>query len=263
MNAEQVVQLLADRHFNDVFVRECKNGPSQMTSHARLDGWAMAKSWANPRMVGYEVKVARGDFLQDTKWPAYLPLCNELYFVCPPKLIQPGEVPEAAGLIWAGARLLTKKRAPYREIPPPVDLLKYVLMSRAEISRYERIAQPDGDARSRRIESMRRWIENRKEGEEVGYIIRRRMGDEMRRLKSENAQLKAENARLEPTRAKLKELGFPAWSGPDQVEAASQRLKQEIPPEFVRYTREMANRIGILAERLEHLHGNHTHPKNA
>jgi hypothetical protein len=256
MKANEILRLLEERHFEDVFVPECKNGPTQTTSHLRLDGWAMAKSWAIPRMIGYEIKVSRGDFNGDSKWMGYLPLCNELYFVCPPKLIQPQEVPECAGLIWAGARLLTKKKAPYRIIDPPVDLLKYILMCRVSITRYERDPKPDEDKKAERTARMRRWIESRKEGEDVGYMIARQIGEEMRRFRSENTQLKAENARLANVGEKLEELGYPAWASPGQVEMAYTRLKQEVPPEFVRLFREMAHRMDNFASKLEKIHGN-------
>src|SRR5690606_37137616 len=116
---------------------ECKDGPTHGAEHRRLDGWAMAKSWAHPTVTGYEVKVSRSDFLQDTKWPDYLPMCNELYFVCPTGLIQPPEVPAEVGLLWAsktGTKLYTKKKAQYRDVKIPEEVFRYVLMCRAKIT---------------------------------------------------------------------------------------------------------------------------------
>lgn len=49
---------------------------------------------------GYEVKISRSDFKSDDKWTEYLPFCNKFYFVCPPDLIQPSELPKEIGLIY-------------------------------------------------------------------------------------------------------------------------------------------------------------------
>lgn len=254
MTATEIVKMLRVKHSEDVFVPECKNGPSQMMNHVRLDAWTMAKSWANPRMIGYEVKVSRGDFLQDTKWPAYLRLCNELYFVCPAKLIQPSEVPESAGLIWAGSRLLNKKKAPYREIDPPFDLLKYVLMSRVVIAEYDAHAGRNAGDKLERTERKRQWLEGLKKRQVVGWEIRGHLGQEIERLRSENAMLKQENERLAPVTKKLEELGYPRYATESSVVYASEKLKQEVPPELVRYTREMVIRLGTLADRFEMIH---------
>src|SRR5258706_16426649 len=54
--AEQLLALLAEKHAADVFVPECKDGPSQGTQHFRMDAWAMLKSWSNPLTIGYEIK---------------------------------------------------------------------------------------------------------------------------------------------------------------------------------------------------------------
>jgi hypothetical protein len=78
LDSADVKRLLAKKHESDIFVEECKTGPAGSRS---LDGWAMEKSWANPRIIGYEVKVSRSDFLRDTKWHEYLDTCNEFYFV--------------------------------------------------------------------------------------------------------------------------------------------------------------------------------------
>lgn len=34
-------------------------------------------------VTGYEIKVSRQDWRQDTKWPDYLPWCHQLYIVAP------------------------------------------------------------------------------------------------------------------------------------------------------------------------------------
>lgn len=137
ITAPDLVRLLARRHTQDVFVHECKNGPSQgVAGMQRLDGWAMKKSWLNPLAIGYEVKVSRSDFTGDRKWPGYLEYCNEFYFVTPLGLIEASEVPEPAGLIVCSRnckRLFIKKKAPYRDLEVPASLLKYILFARVAV----------------------------------------------------------------------------------------------------------------------------------
>jgi hypothetical protein len=152
MNATSIVKLLAEKHHDDVFVAECKMGSSwgfdvrskgrprqgSGSGARRLDAWAMRRSWARPLFVGYEIKVSRHDFLRDTKWRSYLPVCNKFFFVCPPGLIDPDEIGEGAGLMEVfqdGAGLRTRKRAPHREVDDIAlnDVFRYLLMSRVTI----------------------------------------------------------------------------------------------------------------------------------
>ena len=83
LTAKDILRLIESRHSGDLVVAECKDGPTHYARHRRLDAWVMRKSWSKPALYGYEIKVSRQDFLKDDKWPDYLPMCNELYFVCP------------------------------------------------------------------------------------------------------------------------------------------------------------------------------------
>ena len=208
MKASDIQRLLDDRHAEDVYVSECKDGGTWNRDHCRLDGWAMEKSWSRPRMIGYEIKVSRGDFMQDTKWPAYLPLCNELYFVCPAKLIQPSEVPDKVGLIWAGARLLTKKKAAYREVTAPAELFKYVLMCRARIGP----EVESGDSRAHKLRVWQSWLAEKREARRLGYEVKREIREMIDATKRENAELKRENERLTKVKEELKKLDMPEWT---------------------------------------------------
>lgn len=136
ISADSVVALLAEKHAKDVFVQECKDGPSQCSTHCRLDAWATNRSWSSACSFGYEVKVSRSDFLNDRKWPQYLPYCNEFYFVAPQDLIDPSELSAECGLIVVSktnTRLFTKKKAPRRDVVIPEDFYRYILMCRVEI----------------------------------------------------------------------------------------------------------------------------------
>ncbi len=139
VSSHQIVELLKEKHSKDVFIPECKDGPSGV-GNVRMDAWAMKKSWAHPLATGYEIKTHRGDFLHDNKWHGYLPLCNEFYFVCPgPEVITVEETGPNAGLIYVastGNRLITKKKAPHRQVVVPEDFYRYILMCRVKIERH-------------------------------------------------------------------------------------------------------------------------------
>lgn len=138
MDANELTKALADKHADDVFVAECKNGPTwDSQGSLRLDAWVMRKSWSPWSTIGYEIKVSRSDFENDQKWPRYLDVCHEFYFVCPAKLINAVDLPKGVGLIWASstgrlhAKVKATRRAPDAE--KLGQLMSYVLMSRARI----------------------------------------------------------------------------------------------------------------------------------
>jgi len=156
IRAADVLKLLEQRHADDVFVAECKNGPSENTSHLRLDAWVMKRSWVKPCVRGYEIKVSRSDFLGDDKWRGYLPLCNEFYFVAPTGVIKPDELPREAGLLLVtstATRLWTKKKAPYRDIEIDMNIFRYVLISRAVIT-----SDPIYIEEQSGVDYWRRWL---------------------------------------------------------------------------------------------------------
>lgn len=205
LSASEILNLLAIRHSGDVFVPECKDGPSYGGGHVRLDGWAMKRSWANPLVVGYEIKVSRSDFLKDDKWPAYLPMCNQLYFVCPTGLIQPPEVPAEVGLLWAsknGTRLYTKAKAAHREVTIPETVWRYVLMCRAKITREHHTGN--------RREYWEEWLKQKRVdldfGYRVGKAIRQRVEEEVVEARHENERLEKLMKHYDDIRALLKEL---------------------------------------------------------
>ena len=141
VTADMVLRQLAKRHTgrlstpDDIFLTQVKNGRSWGLKGTLLimDALAIRKSWSKPCFTGYEVKVDRGDFLRDQKWPGYMECCNEMYFACPSGLIQPDELPKEVGLIWFNPEkesLFTKRKALYRPIEIPYDMLMYLVMNR-------------------------------------------------------------------------------------------------------------------------------------
>ena len=168
MTAKDLLKLLAARHSDDLFVPECKNGPTHAAMPGdllKLDAWAMARSWAHPKLTGYEIKVSRSDFLRDDKWRAALPLCNEFWWVAPPGIIDKSEVSPECGLLETsknGSRLFTRKRPQYRDIEPPVDLFTYVLMCRVVMK---------DNLHESQIEYWRNWLAEKQERRDVGYRV--------------------------------------------------------------------------------------------
>lgn len=229
-----IIQLLAQRHSKDVFVPECKNGPSQSGSHVRLDAWAMAKSWAHPLISGYEMKVSRADFAKDNKWHKYLPLCNQLFFVCPSGLLKPEEIPAEVGLIWASEnRLTTKRKAAHREVEFPEQLFRYILMCRAKIGD----EFDPNDRTSYRRDFWVKWLEQKTVDRELGYQVgrelQRTIREKIHAVEERQEQLEKRLSKYEDVRQMLRRLDinedyFSTYS----VESQMQNLRKIAPPEF-------------------------------
>jgi len=237
INAGQIVTLLRNKHIMDIFVGECKDGP---TGHglAQIDAWVMKKSWAHPLMIGYEIKVSRQDFLRDRKWSNYLGMCNELIFVCPWDIIHINEVPTDCGLMWvskSGTRITTKKKAPYRGIKEPVGLLKYLLMARTKItSRYKELNGNNG--LDRRF--WEEWLTSKKDnwcfGHNLGKSLREEIEAKIVKVNSENTRLLNLIKDYEKIAAIIKDLGFdPKIFSIYQVSNKIRDLKQGIPKDLV------------------------------
>lgn len=232
MNAHDLTALLQQRHSGDVFVSECKDGPTHGGGHRRLDGWAMKRSWVNPCVIGYEIKISRSDFLQDEKWADYLPMCNQLYFVCLWGLIQPAEVPAEVGLLWAsktGTRLYSKAKAAHRDIEIPESVWRYILMCRSKITRENQVGS--------RREFWESWLVQKKIDDRFGYkvgkILRQRIDEEIIKARDENKHLQDLMQKYDAIRRTLTNLGIDpdnsykcsSW----QVERKLQQAKSVIP----------------------------------
>lgn len=207
VTANDILELLHRKHSVERFVSvdECKTGSTWFSPTClRLDMWVMARSYAHPRFIGYEIKVNRQDFLRDTKWPDYLPYCTEFYFVAPAGIIDPTEVPEQAGLLVASKnvkRLMTKKKAPFRDVEIPISLLTYILMSRARIVGDMFQTQP-------KTEIWKDWLRQAKSNKKLGYglgvEIRKRVDREVKEIKARNGALVEENNKLQHVKDWLK-----------------------------------------------------------
>lgn len=200
MTAKDIEDLLAARHHKDVFVPQCKNGPTQYATGLQLmDAWAMRRSWTNACAFAYEIKVARSDFLADNKWRGYLAFCNQFFFVCPPGVIEPNELPAEAGLLIVsknGKRLFAKKKAPFRAQDIPQELYQYLLMARTTVEcpvfRSEWGKEDWAD-----------WLKERSIDARVGAQISRALGE---RIHGEVVAAQETNAQLQREVKGLKEI---------------------------------------------------------
>jgi hypothetical protein len=176
LTSDDILALLAAKHSQDVFIPECKNGPSEYGGQ-RMDAWVMAKSWAHPKTIVYEIKVSRSDFLGDDKWTGYLENCNEFYFVCAPGVVNDvSEIPHNAGYMTVssnGGKLFTKKKAPYRTVTVPENVYRYILMWRAKI-RGESDKQSGSDA-----EFWRKWLKEKEVNRDLGRAVSKSIREQL------------------------------------------------------------------------------------
>ena len=141
VTAFEIKKALAEKHYRDFFITECKSGPTQTVPAGTLkilDGLAIKKSWTAPCFTGYEIKISRSDFLRDVKFYTYTEICNCLYIVCPKGMIDRKELPESIGLMYYDpekATITTKKKAVYRKIEYSPELLLYIIFSRLDSDR--------------------------------------------------------------------------------------------------------------------------------
>ncbi len=179
--AHTIVQLLANKHDKDLFVPECKDGPTQWGSHLRLDAWAMKRSWSNPRSIGYEIKVSRSDFVQDNKLESYMQYCHQFYIVAPSGVVSKDELPEGAGLMVPstnGTRLFTKVKAPYRDIEWPIDLLRYILLARVGNVSNDFSGRFGRDS-NWNAAYWREWLKKKEINRELGYRVSKALREEI------------------------------------------------------------------------------------
>lgn len=220
---------LLHNKFSEKFVciPECKVGSAWvMNKCSVIDFWCMAKSWTNPRTIAFEIKVSRQDFLRDNKWPEYLKYCTEFYFVAPPRIIDPSEVPEQAGLMVCSknAKLLyTKKKAPYRNVDIPDSIYRYILMWRTKVTDEN---QNNRDATN----YWKSWLAQKDEKKELGYNVSKKIRELVKSrifdVETRNILLKDENEKLEELKAFLKELGFESFNYFGIKSRIEQRVKE-------------------------------------
>lgn len=255
LTSDDIVDLLMSRHSKDFCIPECKTGPTHGARHRRMDVWAMAKSWSRPTTWAYEVKVSRSDFLQDEKWPEYLPYCNQLLFVCPYGLIDPSELPSDVGLLWSSknaTRLYVKKKAAHREVEIPEELWRYILMRSRPRENGDRYYTPEPNR-----DYWRRWLETRREDRELGHLVGRELAVTVRervlKVGAENERLRREIEGLEDVRQAMDAAGVSvhAWNRGDQMVERTRKLARAQPPGFKNHLESVIRGAKAILDALE------------
>lgn len=206
--AAELLELIQTKHAGTgVVVPECKDGPTQsVSSYLRMDAWVMEKKWRSPRVIAYEIKVSRSDFINDTKWRDYLPYCNEFYFVAPKNMIEASELPPEAGLLEAigrghGGRLITRKKAVYRSVEIPDTIYQYILMCRVVIES-EHVKPAD------RAEEWRTWLATKTDNRKLGYDVSKAIREHATELEIKNHELEKRMEAYDNLRQLLPKLGL-------------------------------------------------------
>ncbi len=178
ITSKEIKMALAESHQKDFFLTEVKNGSTYCPPAQGLlifDGFAMTRSYTKPCIKIYEVKVSRSDFLRDNKWNLYKQYCNELYFVVPKGLIDKLELPDDVGLIYynrdGSRKLVTKRKALWREIEEPIGVYKYLIYSRLDQDRI-----PFFNDRKEYAEA---YLQNKKEKRYIGCKLGSKMATEL------------------------------------------------------------------------------------
>lgn len=244
MTANKILSLLENKHINDVFIPECKNGSTWFTNHRRLDAWAMPKSWTNLKFIGYEIKVNRSDFLNDNKFQEYYKMCNELYFVTPKGLCQTNEIPEDCGLLEVsstGNRLFTRKKAKYRKIDFPEDLFVYILMCRAKITKEKNLGSE--------INYWQQWLEEKENKQSLGHAVSKKLKQnyEEKIINVQNKQKELENRlnKYDEFKKLLENIGITdndsVWNARDKINNLNKSI----------YLNNIKHLLGKLKEEIE------------
>lgn len=255
VKAHEIKHALAKKHekTSDFFLTEVKNGPTHIANELYImDGMAIKKSWVNPLITGYEIKVSRNDFLQDEKWTAYKHYCHRLDFVVPTGLIKPDELPEDIGLIYYNPdkrTLNTRRKGRIRDIEMPYEMLYYIIMNRLE-----NIEHPFFTSRREYFEE---YVQDRLNSIHLGRKVRSKLINKVAELEKENKDLKRQNENLEENRKHLSDIATVLrkhgmnshfkWGFADDIDHV---LSTSLPPNLERDVREIKRASERLYENL-------------
>jgi DNA repair MmcB-like protein len=245
ISARQIESLLEQRHSSDFYASQVKNGPTQYTSTGDLlilDFWAMKKSWSNPLSIGYEIKVSRSDFLQDTKWHGYLDYCQEFYFAAPVGVIDPKELPPEVGLVVCSRNakmILTKKKAQRRNIEIPESFYRYVLMNKINASDLN-----DEFSRSSKVRYWERWLKNKEINSELGYHVSKVVSESLveGKRRSDKLEIEIEALKLVKDFCERNQINYTYYNWKQDIQAKI----GGIDPAFLRdfnYCRQRMNEV--------------------
>ena len=235
---------------NYICFPQCKTGLVWGKDSADIiDVWAMRKSWTDLSFIAYEIKTSRSDFLNDNKWPSYLPFCNELYFITTGKEVcTADEMPEGVGLKYVsktGRRIFTKKKAVYRQIDFPEELFIYILMSR--------------HSESRNRAYWENWLRNKDYdkllGNRVSKELSKFINDDKDDLERQISSVYNENSNLTEVKEYLDKMGidYKGYAGYQALGNLKKRLNEISSGFSEEFSKDIDNCIEAFAKIKEHL----------
>lgn len=228
--ADDISKLLAEKHKQDVFVAQCKNGETWGSRNLLiLDAWALKRTYSPLTMIGYEIKVSRQDFEQDQKWTGYMDLCNYFFFVCPAGLIRATDLPHQVGLIWVSqtGTLHTKHKAE-RIVPDTSklnDLLIYIMMARTKITNTYQVQQEDSS--TPRVESLRKVVEEAESKQKLAYFVKTHIKSQEERLEKKEHEIQNREYTIKSFTERLARLGI-TWNPEENTWQDNQRVERQI-----------------------------------
>lgn len=214
LNAKEIIQALELKYSaRHTCFAEVKDGPTWARggAHRRMDFVAIKGTWNPITIKAFEVKVSRADFLNDQKWPEYLDLCNQFYWVCPKGLIKREEIDPRCGLVYINPKSMrptTVRAAVYRDVEPEPLLLLYLIICRHNPSK------------ERQIDIIKREMkENKAVGKCYATYVSKKLAaaDEMVRSEIENVP-----ATVMAVTDWMKENGVSAWGSTSILDVAKE-----------------------------------------
>lgn len=262
--ADQISGFLKKKHDADLFVDQCKNGPT-WSSHNLLilDAWVLKRTYSPLTTIGYEIKVSRHDFEQDQKWTGYLDLCHYFYFVCPAGLIRATDLPSHAGLMWVSqSGAIHVKHKPERLKPDPTkmnELLIYVLMARAVIS--NTYFPPNNGEELSRVDGRRKTVEEAAKRKELAYFVKGHIKQYEDSVRARESTLAPRETAVQEFVRRLADLGIVwnleknVWEEQWRVNEQISALKESITGEDLRQLEGMAQRLAETCKTIRKLRG--------
>lgn len=119
IGAERVETALENRFSGAgwAFFKQFRPMTSFAATYSCIDAVAVGLWMKNYKILAFEIKVERSDFLKDVeifnkKHRYALEISHEFYYVCPWNLIDRSEIPEVAGLMYVDKSFTIKKKKP-------------------------------------------------------------------------------------------------------------------------------------------------------
>ncbi len=248
----------------DYFLTEVKNGSTYFPPAQGLlifDGIGIRKSYTQPCITIYEIKVSRSDFLQDPKWKLYLQYCNEFYFVVPRGLIDKSELPEDVGLIYYNPetkKLLTRQKSKYRECENPYEVYQYII--------YSRLAENPHPFYEKRADYARDYLADKADKKYLGNVLGSKMACDMSEMAIRLEKLRVNEDKInfyDDVVKLLKERGYYSWrcSLEEVLKELEKRLTHGCNPDDLEDIKRDASHILRIVERMEAEGKNESNPE--